>query len=45
MKGFLVECNKEQYTIFKAETGKVKRSKNVDFIESKVYGDVFQKPK
>lgn len=43
-KGFLIGCNEHSYTIFEAETGKIKRSKNVDFIENKVYEDVFQKP-
>ncbi len=44
MRGFLVSCNDDSYTIFEAETGKFWRSKNVTFIENKVYGDVFKKP-
>lgn len=43
MKGFLVGCNEDSYTILEAETGKFWKSKNVDFIETKVYGDVFKK--
>ncbi len=44
-KGFLVGCNDDSYTICEAETGKFIRSKNVDFIENKVYGDMFPKAK
>ena len=43
IEGFLVACNEDSYTMFEVETGKFWKSKNVDFVESKVYGDVFKK--
>lgn len=43
VRGFLVACGETSYYIIEPETGKVYRSKNVNFIESKTYGNVFVK--
>lgn len=40
-KGFLVECNETGYTILDAKDKTLNKSKHVDFIESRVYGDYF----
>lgn len=40
--GFLLNCDEDGYTVLLQGSNKVERSKNVDFIESKVYGDVMK---
>ncbi len=37
--GFLIECNASGYTLLDAKSKTTRRTKNVDFIESRVYGD------
>ncbi|KAK9727525.1 GAG-pre-integrase domain [Popillia japonica] len=41
MRGFLVACGETSYYVVVPETGKVYRSKNVKFIESKTYGNIY----
>ncbi|XKL68973.1 hypothetical protein PGB90_006742 [Kerria lacca] len=45
IKGFLVGCNDDSYTVYIPYIRKFKKFKNVDFVENKVYGDVFNKNK
>lgn len=40
-KAFLLECNETGYTLLSAKDKTLIRSKHVDFVESKVYGDYF----
>lgn len=42
-RGFLVACGETSYYVVEPESGKVYRSKNVTFVESKTYGNVFTK--
>ncbi len=43
LTGCLVRCNEDSYNIIDPITGKVWKTKNVDFNENKTYGDVFNK--
>ena len=43
IQGFLVGCDSNQYRVIEPESGKVYKSKNVEFIESKTYGYMYGK--
>lgn len=42
-KGFLIDCEEDSYYTIEPESGKVLRSKNVKFIESKIYKDFYKR--
>lgn len=43
VRGFLIHCADTHYVLIQPATGKIIRSQNVVFIESKVYGDFYPK--